>query len=108
MFQQPSGSLDSQDEFLKVNFKVKSVTIFKNVGSSFSYETGISGSRLCVLYPPPSVSAPFYREFKAMVTQRKVKTDVEVPEDRTGNLLLRKPCTNQLSYACSTNCHLVR
>ena len=35
------------------------VTLF-NVGSSFSYETGINGSRRCALYPPASVSAPFY------------------------------------------------
>ena len=34
------------------------VTLF-NVGSSFSYETGINGSRRCALYPPASVSAPF-------------------------------------------------
>ena len=34
------------------------VTLF-NVGSSFTYEAGINGSRRCILYPPPSVSAPF-------------------------------------------------
>ena len=39
------------------------VTLF-NVGSSFSYEAGINGSRRCVLYPPPSVSAPFYGYLK--------------------------------------------
>mgnify|MGYP000061351637 CR=1 FL=1 len=39
-------------------FKGK-VTLF-NVGSSFSYETGINGSRRCALYPPTSESAPFY------------------------------------------------
>ena len=33
------------------------VTLF-NVGSSFSYEAGINGSRRCALYPTPSVSAP--------------------------------------------------
>ena len=31
-----------------------------NIGSSFSYEAGINGNRRCALYPPPSVSAPFY------------------------------------------------
>ena len=30
------------------------------VGSSFSHETGINGSRRCALYPPASDSAPFY------------------------------------------------
>ena len=35
------------------------VTLF-NVGSSFSNETGINGSRRYALYPPASVSAPFY------------------------------------------------
>ena len=47
-------------------FKGKSkgkVTLF-NVGSSFSYEAGINGSRRCALYPPPSVSAPFYGYLK--------------------------------------------
>ena len=29
--------------------------------------------------------------------QRKVETDVEVTEDRTGDLSLQKPCTSQLS-----------
>ena len=32
--------------------------------------------------------------------QRKVETDVEVSEDRTGDPVLRKPRTSQLSYAC--------
>ena len=34
--------------------------------------------------------------------QRKIETDVEVTEDRTGDLSLRKLRTNQLSYACSS------
>ena len=33
--------------------------------------------------------------------QRKVETDVEVTEDRTGELSLRKPRTSQLSHDCS-------
>ena len=33
--------------------------------------------------------------------QRKVEADVEVTEDRTGNLSLRKPRTSQLSHDCS-------
>ena len=33
--------------------------------------------------------------------QRKVETDVEVTEDRTGDLSLRKPRTSQLSHDCS-------
>ena len=32
--------------------------------------------------------------------QRKVEADVEVTEDRTGDLSLRKPRTSQLSHAC--------
>ena len=36
--------------------------------------------------------------------QRKVETDVEVTEDRSGDLSLRKPCTSQLSHDCS--CHM--
>ena len=39
------------------------VTLF-NVGSSFSNKAGINGSRRCALYPPPSVSAPFYGYLK--------------------------------------------
>ena len=44
---------------LLVKSKKGEVTLF-NVGSSFSYETGINGSRRCALYSPASVSAPFY------------------------------------------------
>ena len=34
--------------------------------------------------------------------QRKVGADVEVTEDRTGDLSLRKPCTSQMSHVdCS-------
>ena len=35
--------------------------------------------------------------------QRKVEADVEVTEDRTGDLSLRKPRTSQLSHDCSSN-----
>ena len=34
--------------------------------------------------------------------QRKVEADVEVTEDRTGDLSLRKPRTSQLSHDCSS------
>ena len=44
--------------------KVKSKVNLFNVGSSFSYETGINGSRRCAFYPPPSVSAPFHGYLK--------------------------------------------
>ena len=33
--------------------------------------------------------------------QRKVETDIEVTEDRTGDLSLWKLCTSQLSHDCS-------
>ena len=33
--------------------------------------------------------------------QMKVEADVEVTEDRTGDLSLRKPRTSQLSHDCS-------
>ena len=33
--------------------------------------------------------------------QRKVEADVEVTEDRTGDLSLRKPRTSQLRHDCS-------
>ena len=33
--------------------------------------------------------------------QRKVEADIEVTEDRTGDLSLRKPRTSQLSHDCS-------
>ena len=40
------------------------VTLF-NVGSSFSYETGMNGSRRpCALSPPLSIRAPFYGYLK--------------------------------------------
>ena len=34
--------------------------------------------------------------------QRKVEADVEVTEERTGDLSLRKPRTSQLSHDCSS------
>ena len=53
--------------------------------------------------------------------QRKVEADVEVTEDRTGDLSLRKPRTSQLSHdcfykavivqlytSCACNCTVVR
>ena len=43
--------------------KSSQVNLF-NVGSSFSYETGVNGSRRCAFYPPPSVSAPFHGYLK--------------------------------------------
>ena len=46
-------------KFFLTKGKKGKVTLF-NVGSSLSYETGINGSRRCALYPPTSVSAPFY------------------------------------------------
>ena len=50
------GHTEEKDDEVKVKGKV---TLF-NVGSCFSYETGIIGSRRCALYPSASVSAPFY------------------------------------------------
>ena len=42
--------------------------------------------------PPASVSAPFYGiQSYGYTDQRKVETDVEVTEDRSGDLSLRKP-----------------
>ena len=42
------------------------------------------------LFPPVSLSAPFYEylNLKLFMDQRKVETDVEVPRDRVGDLLL--------------------
>ena len=48
------------------------VTLF-NVGSSFSYETGINGSRRCALYPLP-LSVHLLRVFKAMATRIRGKS----------------------------------
>ena len=56
-FKDKSAILKAEWDFKKV--KKGKVTLF-NVGSSFSNETGISGSRRYALYPPASVSAPFY------------------------------------------------
>ena len=40
--------------------------------------------------------------------QRKVEADVEVTEDRTGDLSLRKPRTSQLSHDCSLNTSVLK
>ena len=82
--------------------KVK-VTLF-NVGSSFSpYGTAINGSRRCALYPPLPLSVLCFTGIQSYsyTDQRKVEADVEVTEDRTGDLSLRKPRTSQLSHECS-------
>ena len=52
------------------------VTLF-NFGSSISNETGINESRRCALYPPASVSAPFYGCSRLWLHgSEKVKADV--------------------------------
>ena len=53
--------------------------------------------------PPATGSAPFFRGIQSYTytDQRKVEADVEVTEDRTGDLSLRKPRTSQLSHDCS-------
>ena len=63
-----------------VDIKVKKkgkVTLF-NVGSSFSYETGINGSRRCALYPPLPLSVLHFTGIQSYgyTDQRKVETDV--------------------------------
>ena len=55
---------DANSTFVSCVVKGKGKVTLFNVGSSFSYEAGINGSRRCGLYPPPSVSAPFYGDLK--------------------------------------------
>ena len=54
------------------------------------------------LLPPSICQCSVSRIFKiySYTGHRKVETDIEVTEDRTGDPLLQKPCTSQLSYAC--------
>ena len=83
------------------------VTLF-NVGSSFSPDgTAINGSRRCALYPPLPLSVLRFTGIQSYsyTDQRKVEADVEVTEDRTGDLSLRKPRTSQLSHNCSYYSH---
>ena len=59
-----------------VDIKVKKkgkVTLF-NVGSSFSYKTGINGSRRCALYPPCLCQCSISQVFKAMATRIRGKS----------------------------------
>ena len=60
---QRSGNIGSKSaEFVEGSDSIKGKgegNLF-NVGSSFSYETGVNGSGRCALYSPASVSAPFY------------------------------------------------
>ena len=66
-------------------------------------ETAINGSRRCALYPPLPLSVLRFTGIQSYsyTDQRKVEADVEVTEDRTGDLSLRKPRTSQLSHDCS-------
>ena len=58
---QRSGNIGSKSaEFVEGSDSIKGKGNLFNVGSSFSYETGVNGSRRCALYSPASVSAPFY------------------------------------------------
>ena len=62
---------------------------YLNVGSSFSYETCINGSQRRALYPLPlSLLRSTGIQSYGYTDQRKVETDVEVTEDRTGDLSL--------------------
>ena len=55
--------------------------------------------------PPPRLPLSVLRfmgiQSYSYTDQRKVEGDVEVTEDRTGDLSLRKPRTSQLSHDCS-------
>ena len=53
--------------------------------------------------PPRSLSVLCFTGIQSYSykDQRKVEADVEVTEDRTGDLSLRKPRTSQLSNDCS-------
>ena len=87
---------------LSLSLKGKGHFLF-NVGSSFSTnETAINGSRRCTLYPPLPLSVLCFTGIQSYsyTDQRKVEADVEVTEDRTGDLSLRKPRTSQLSQDC--------
>ena len=66
-------------------------------------ETAINGSRRCALYPPLPLSVLHFTGIQSYshTDQRKVEADVEVTEDRTWDLSLRKPRTSQLSHDCS-------
>ena len=53
--------------------EVKSLYLF-NVGSSFSYETGINGSRRCALLLPSLYQCSILRVFKALPTRIRGKS----------------------------------
>ena len=67
------------NDAVKLKVKVKGKVTLFNVGSSFSYETGINGSRRCASTPPASVSAPFYGCSKLWLHgSEEVEANVEV------------------------------
>ena len=72
-----------------------------NVGSSFSRETGIKADGVPFTPLPLSVLRFTGIQSYGYTDQRKVETDVEVTEDRTGYLSPRKLRTSQLSHDCS-------
>ena len=51
--------------------------------------------------PPLSLSVLRFTGIQSYTDQRKVEADVEVTEDRIGDLSLQKPRTSQLSHDCS-------
>ena len=92
---------------LWANFVLKSSASLKK-GKGHFYLTSVVPSVLTKLLsmeangapstPPATVSAGIQRY--SYTDQRKVEADVEVTEDRTGDLSLRKPRTRQLSHDC--------
>ena len=93
-------------KLLKVTDKGKGHFLL-NVGSSFSP----SDERLLSMEadgapstPPLVLSVLRFMGIQSYgyTDQRKVEADVEVTEDRTGDLSFRKPRTSQLSHDCSS------
>ena len=80
------------------------VTLF-DVGSPFSYETGINGSRRCALYPPVSVSAPFcwYSKLWLRWSQLEIEPDTSRPESRAlANWATTAPVVYSQSFITAT------
>ena len=50
---------------------------------------------------PLSVLRFFWSQSYGYTEQRKIETDIEVTEDRTGDLVLRKPRISQMNHDCS-------
>ena len=91
---------ETQTRMTYIRFRIVSFSLIK-VKSLYLTSEVPSVKRLVSMEDDSAPFSPFPPSVLRFTDQRKVKADVEVTKYRTGDLLPRKPLTNQLSHASS-------